>query len=133
MELPADLRSPRRIARLAADYGLPALLGLVLLLELLGGAVFGDDPRPQIPPHGYLAHEDRVTLSWRRGDHQGSFRVQVAEAGQGFDAPVIDRTLGATRLTLPALDPGRRYCWRVLAESGATVTCFRTAPAYVAY
>jgi len=107
------------------NYGLPALLLLVLLVKLFGAALFGEPPRPQIPPHGYLAYEKQVTLYWSRGRHEGDFHVQVSADGD-FSQPVVERSVSGEKLILPPLEPGREYCWRVLDESDALVTCFRT-------
>ena len=127
-----EQKSPLERVRHAVGLGAPALLLLILLLQLLRGPLFGDSPRPQIPPDGYLAYESRVQLSWFKGDHTGLFQVQLA-VGDDFDQPLVNRTVSESKLTLPALEPGRRYCWRVLAADDAKVTCFHTAASTLPY
>ena len=122
----------RKHAVAAISYGVPGLLLLVLAFKLATAAAFGVAPGPAVPPDGYVASEDRVTLYWRRGSHEGAFTVQVA-VGTKFDAPVFIKKTTQTSLVLPRLEPGREYCWRVVEEPGARRACFTTQPAFVPY
>lgn len=127
--------------RVWAEYAVPAALFLVLIYKIVASAVF-EIPRPQIPPDGYVAKEPRVDLSWSEGDHRGTFRLQVAAGGnrfdeldsgaRGADSLVVDTTLKTTTFRLPELEPGKEYCWRVLAEEDALVSCFRTSRSFIA-
>ena len=122
----------RRYALPAISYGVPGLLLLVLVFQLSTAAAFGVAPGPTVPPDGYAASEDRVTLYWRRGSHEGAFTVQVAE-GMSFDKPVFSKKTSQTTLMLPRLEPGKEYCWRVLDEDGARHACFTTQATFVPY
>ena len=119
-------------ARLVLSLGIPAALMLLLAFKLLWGVLAGVQPVPVSPPWGYLANEKAIRLVWRNGSHEGPVRVQLAK-GELFDSPVLDRkvkTKGRTgSLRSGKLDPGTRYCWRVIADSEAWGSCFETAGA----
>lgn len=123
--------------RSVVEYGLPLILLVVLLYKVIGGIVWGDIPRPQIPPNGYLAQETRVILHWSRGDHEGPFKLQVLADGDDFDdakgnALIVDHTVTETMYRLPQLQPGKKYCWRVIEDNGI-VSCFRTSDSLITY
>lgn len=124
----------RRFGPPAISYGVPALLFLAIAFETLSAVVFGVGPVPQIPPYGYVAHENRVTLHWRKGDVRGELTVEVAK-GRDFENPVFTARSKAERLQLPRLDPGQRYCWRVRREGddGGPCSCFSTSEISVTY
>jgi hypothetical protein len=102
------------------SYGIPALLTIAVVALLISGALRGDPPAPQIPPSGYHAHEPEIHFEWRRGNHQGPFRFQIAKDGD-FDAPEVDRETAQTQLEIPRPGPGD-YCWRVADDS--PTACF---------
>ena len=114
------------------SYGVAGALVLLVVYEILAGTILGVDPAPQIPPDGYVADETRIVLSWRKGNHKGEFNVQVAMNGD-FHNPVLDKTTKETRLTLPKLKRGEKYCWRVLATDKARISCFTTTGDMVPY
>lgn len=134
LESPEDILSRNHSfgerARLAISFALPAALVITLAVKLLWGVVVWVQPVPVSPPWGYLANEKAIRLVWRNGSHEGPVRVQVAK-GEGFDSPVLDRkvkTKGRTgSLRSGKLDPGTRYCWRVIADGKARGSCFETA------
>jgi hypothetical protein len=119
--------------RLVVAYIFPAFLLLVLLYKILIPILVGEEPKPQIPPDGYMAYEDQVTLRWSPGEHQEPFQLQVANKKDGFEKLILNRETNNTRLTLPSLPPGQTYCWRVLDDADAVVSCFKTNAAFVAY
>jgi len=123
--------APARLARIVS-YGLPLVAVAAVAGTLAVAFLIADPPRLQVPARGYVAHEPKVRLVWRRGDHQGPFTVQVA-AGRDFSRPLVDHSTLETELVLPRLPAGGHYCWRVVATSSAEVSCFDTAPAVVAY
>ena len=120
-------------ARLFFAYICPAFLLMVLLYKILSATFGGEQPKPQIPPDGYTAYENRVTLRWSTGEQQGPFQLQVANKKDGFEKLAVSRKTKKTRFTLPSLPPGQTYCWRVLDDDDAVVSCFRTSTAFVAY
>jgi hypothetical protein len=124
----------RRFGPPAISYGVPALLFLAIAFETVSAAIFGVDPAPQIPPYGYVANENRVTLHWRKGDVQGELTVEVAQ-GRDFDNPVFSARSKSEKLVLPRLDPGHEYCWRVRRadDDGGPYSCFSTSEMTVTY
>ncbi len=121
------------IARLFFAYICPAFLLLLLLYKILFPTFAGEQPKPQIPPDGYKAYEDRVTVRWSAGEHQGPFQLQVTNRTDAFETLAVNRKTSKTRFTLPPLPPGQTYCWRVLDNADAVVSCFKTNLAFVAY
>ncbi len=126
------LRSLRRHVPVTLSYGFPALLLLVLASRLLLSFTFGEAPVPQLPLTGHVATEERVRLSWRRGDYKGPFTVQVA-VNEKFEAPVFSQSTSKTSLLLPKLKRGDRYCWRVQKRENSPVSCFSTSKEVVPY
>ncbi len=118
--------------RPTVSYGVTGALVILVVCEILAGTIFGVDPAPQIPPDGYVAHEERIRLSWRSGDHDGEFAVQVAVDGD-FEQLVLSKKTRKTSLVLPRLDRGKKYCWRVLDDADAVTSCFETTPAMIPY
>jgi hypothetical protein len=116
----------------SVSYALPALLLITLVYMILNATIFGTWPTPGSPPHEYYAEEDRVRLLWHRGTHKGPFTVQVAQGGD-FKNPVFTKKTKQTKLLLPRLKPGKRYCWRAVAHDRAPVSCFHTSHRLVAY
>lgn len=123
----------RRFGPPAISYGVPALLFLAIAFEILSATIFGVDPAPQIPPYGYVANENRVTLYWRKGDVEGELTVEVAQ-GQDFDNPVFSARSAAAKLVLPRLEPGEEYCWRIRNDDDVSAcSCFSTSEMTVTY
>lgn len=114
------------------SYGLPSMLVVVLLTKLLPGVIYGAPAMPSIPPHGYVAVEDRVHLHWRRGNHEGEFHIQVS-MDESFKEIVFERITSKLNLVLPRLKPGMRYCWRVLNNDRSPKSCFTSSSNFVPY
>jgi hypothetical protein len=127
------LRWIRAHPRLLAETAVLAVLLAVLVYKVGGSLLHGDAPLPQIPPNGYVAYENRIYLRWFPGDHEGPFQVQVFDIERGFDEAVFNRQLTKNNVVLPVLEPGRKYCWRVLDSYDAHVSCFKTSRSFMAY
>jgi len=122
----------RAIALATIQYAVPGSLLFLLVYKLAVASIVGVAPAPQIPPDGYVASEDRITLYWRRGSHEGDFTLQVAQ-GERFDAPVVMKNTSQTTYLLPRLKPNTEYCWRVVDDPGARRACFTTERVFVPY
>jgi hypothetical protein len=121
------------IAFLALEYGVPAFLLVVLLWKLLSSALFGDAPMPQIPPDGYVAYEDRVYLRWHPGNSKGGYDLEVFQVDGNSRRRILEKQVSTNEIKLPALDPGKKYCWRVATGWRAAESCFTTSRAYLRY
>lgn len=130
MKLPAMNRAS--CVQWVWQYGLVTFLLVYTVLKILGSAIFGDQPTPATPPNGFVAHENRVLVSWSASGDYPSYHLQVAEEGD-FSSLVYSLETTRTATRLPTLEPGKRYCWRVLADDSARVSCFRIADIQVMY
>lgn len=115
-----------------------ALLFFVATLgvHLVDGAVRGRVPVPQSPAPGYLAYEHVLPLAWAENGLKPPFIVQVVAAGESFAQPHVELRAEDRYVTLPPLEPGRTWHWRVVHEAtGATSrqSTFRTAKYLVNY
>lgn len=114
-------------------YGITAALLLYVVYRVTTCLLMADAPTLQVPPPGYEVNETRVLLSWVPGEGKRSFSVQVFEGEDLTKEPIFSRITRGTRINVPDLKEGRQYCWRVLDEENAALSCFRTAKHLVPY
>ena len=79
-----------------------------------------------MPPPGYEISTVKTRLSWSAGVGYDSYKVQLFENGD-FDKPVFAISTRNTSVMISKLEEGRSYCWRVLDDEDARVSCFKTA------
>ena len=116
----------KRIPGEAWNYAVTAFLVCYVVVAVVTSLIGGDEARPVSPPDGYVAHETRLRLAWTAGDPEQPFWIKVAEDGD-FTDPVYSKSMKATSVVLPQLEPGKRYCWTVEQEGSSSEACFLTA------
>ena len=113
-------------------YGVLTFLVAYLVIKVIVYWVSGDQPTPVNPPDGYVSHDARVRVAWSPSGQATSYQLEVAENGD-FSNPVYTLKTGITAARLPPLEPGKRYCWRVLASDSARISCFHISDIQVLY
>ena len=115
-----------------------ALIFLVATLgmKLIDGTTRARAPVPTAPATGHVAYEHSLPVAWAENGLEPPFIVQVVEAGESFEAPRVELRAEQRFVTLPPLEPGREWHWRVVHEATGTVSkesSFRTADHLVNY
>ena len=100
--------------RFAWRYAATAALVGALAAAMIRVATVGTGPVPQGPPDGYSAASGKVSLEWNKGTRKEPLRLQVSADDPSFAAPIVDKPVTGTAYSLPGVQPGKRYYWRLL-------------------
>jgi hypothetical protein len=124
------------VYRFLRCYAALIFLVATLGIQLIDGTIRGRAPVPQAPAAGHVAYEYSLPVAWAEDGLDPPFIVQVVEAGGSFETPNVELRADQRFTTLPPLEPGREWRWRVVHEATGTVSkesTFRTADYPVNY
>jgi hypothetical protein len=107
-------------------YGTVTALLVYVICRIGICLVASEEPALQVPPPCYEVSTIKTRLSWSAGEGYDLYKVQLFENGN-FDNPVFTTSTRNTSVMISKLEEGRSYCWRVLDDEDARVSCFKTA------
>ncbi len=96
------------------SYLIALVLIGVLALSFWEVLINGTGPMPQHPPVGHIVLRNSNQLQWSMGTRKEPIRLLISIDDPDFKKPLMDRTVKREMISLPNLEPGRTYYWKLV-------------------